>query len=105
MEYIILQPLQTNNEKLNVSIVQRKAELTREEESLILHEAEGPFAGFIIKKMMPIELQQRLLSFDKSDLSFKLNMFMKHATRPEMQQVSVQFYEYEHILFEIKLNY
>ena len=87
MEYIILQPLQTNNEKLNISIIQRKHEISKEEENLILHEAGGAFAGFIIKKMMPIHLQQRLLNFDKSDLAFKLNVFMKHATKPEMQQV------------------
>jgi hypothetical protein len=87
MEYILLQPLQTKSEKLNVSVIERKYELSKEEEGLILHEAGGPFAGFIVKKMMPIAMQQtRLVNPDKSDLSFKLKVYMRHASRPEMQQ-------------------
>lgn len=96
MEYIILQPLQTNNDKLNVSIIQRKQEITAEEESLILHEAGGPFAGFIIKKMLPVSLQARYLgNFEQSDLSFKLNTFMKHATKTNEythEQRTLQFW-------------
>jgi hypothetical protein len=86
MEYVILQPLQTSNEKSNISLIQRKFEITPEEEALILHEAAGPYAGFIIKKMMPLYMQHRMINFDKSDLAFKLKVFVKHATKPEMQE-------------------
>lgn len=87
MEFIILQPLQTNKKDLNTSLIQRKFEITPEEESLILHEAGGPYSGFVVKKIIPLGSQQQALNLDKCDLSFKLNVFMKHATLPEMQQV------------------
>jgi hypothetical protein len=107
MEYILLQPLQTNSDKLNVSVIERKFELSKEEESLILHEAGGPFAGFIVKKMMPVSMQQRLLiNQTKSDLSFKLNVYVKHASKPEMQQEqrTLQFW-FSPITENERLNY
>jgi hypothetical protein len=85
MEYILLQPLQTNNPNLNVSLVERRYDLTPEEEAHILHEAGGPFAGFVIKKIIPKHLAPKL---SKCDVSFKLNVFMKHSNHSDMQQVS-----------------
>lgn len=87
MEYIILQPLATNNQDLNVSLIERKATITQEEENLILHEADGAYSGFIVKKMLPAHLQTFEMRNENGDVSFKLNVFMKHATNPEMQQV------------------
>jgi hypothetical protein len=94
MEYIILQPIQTNNEKLNVSIIERKYQLSREEESLILHEAGGPFAGFIIKKMIPNSMHIKTVDTEKAHLYFKLNVYVKHANKPDIQQEqrTIQFW-------------
>jgi hypothetical protein len=76
MEYIILQPLQTRSKSLNVSLVQRQLSLTPEEESLVLHAAGGPFAGFVVKKLLPIHMQASVES--KSNLSFRLNVYVRH---------------------------
>jgi hypothetical protein len=86
MEYVILQPMQTVNENLNVSLIERKYSITAEEERLILHEAGGPFSGFIVKKILPLNMQPS--QSKKCDLSFKFNVFMRHANNAdEMQQV------------------
>ena len=87
MEYIILQPLQTKSDKLNVSIIERKINISPEEEKLILHEAGGAYSGFIVKKILPTNNQPSFYTSEKGDSSFKLNVFMRHATNPEMQQV------------------
>jgi hypothetical protein len=87
MEFIILQPLQTKNASTNVSIVERKVNITPEEEKLILHEAGGAYSGFIVKKILPLNYQPSIYTNEKGDSSFKLNVFMRHATNPEMQQV------------------
>lgn len=91
MEFIILQPLQTNNANLNTSLIERKSQLTQDEENLILHEAGGPFSGFIVKKIQPLDFQQ---FSDKSDLSFKLNVYMKHTVLPGMQQVFMIYFKF-----------
>jgi hypothetical protein len=88
MEYIILQPLQTKNTSISVSIVERKVNITPEEEKLILHEAGGAYSGFIVKKILPLNYQPSIYTNEKGDSSFKLNVFMRHATNPEMQQVN-----------------
>lgn len=84
MEYIILQPLQAKFDNLNVSLIERKYSITADEEKLILHEAGGPFSGFIVKKVLPIAMQP--VNQKKSDVSFKLNVFMRHSNHSEMQQ-------------------
>ncbi|RMZ95820.1 hypothetical protein BpHYR1_017278 [Brachionus plicatilis] len=86
MEYIVLEPLVSKNTGLNLSIIERKTKITAEEEKLILHEAEGSFTGFIVKKPMPLLIQESLLNFRKSDLSFKLKVLMKHLTLAQEQQ-------------------
>ena len=91
MEYIILQPLQTKSDKLNVSIIERKTNISLEEEKLILHEAGGTYSGFIVKKILPLNLQSSSFTSEKGDSSFKLNVFMRHSTNPEMQQVILFF--------------
>jgi hypothetical protein len=88
MEYIILQPLQTKNINSNVSLIERKYSITAEEEKLILHEAGGPFSGFIVKKILPLNMQNDFAIIRRnSDVSFKLNVYMRHANSSEMQQV------------------
>ena len=96
MEFILLQPLQTTNaERFNVSLIERKYEITPEEENLILHEAGGPFAGFIVKKILPLSMQGDLL-LDECHLSFKLNIYMRYSDKKtaEMQQVTSFYYRY-----------
>ena len=83
MEYILLQPLPTGSgDRLNVSLIERKFDLTREEEALILHKAGGPFAGFIVKKILPYDIE-----LDACHLSFKLNVYMRQSGQTNMQQV------------------
>jgi hypothetical protein len=91
MEYIILQPLQTRNVNSNVSLIERKYTITPDEEKLILHEAGGPFSGFIVKKILPLNMQNDVGIQRNGDVSFKLNVYMKHANSSEMQQVNVLF--------------
>ena len=86
MDYIVLEPLQSEQSALNVSVIERKFDISPEEHKLLLHEAEGPFAGFIVKKALPIQLQNKLVNLQKSDFSFKLKVLMKHASLPEVQQ-------------------
>ncbi|CAF0740040.1 unnamed protein product [Brachionus calyciflorus] len=86
MEYIVLEPLQCEKQTQNVSIVERKFEITPEEQKLLIHEAEGPFTGFIVKKAIPIHLPKKIQNMNKFDLSFKLKILMKHATLPQVQQ-------------------
>ena len=90
MEYIILQPLQTRSDTLNVSIIERKIDITADEKKLIMHEAGGPYSGFIVKKILPLNYQPSVYTSEKGDSSFKLNVFMRHATNPEMQQVKTK---------------
>lgn len=87
MEYIILQPLESAEASKNISLVERKNEITEYEQSLILHESGGPFAGFIVKKAMPLNVQTRLIQLTKCDLSFKLKVLMKNANQPMFQEV------------------
>ena len=93
MEYIILQPLQTKNTNSNVSLIERKYSITADEEKLILHEAGGPFSGFVVKKILPLNMQNDLLMKRNADVSFKLNVYMKHANSSEMQQVNNYIYQ------------
>ena len=91
MEYIILQPMQTRNKGSNVSLVQRQSSLTPEEERLVLHEAGGPFSGFVVKKLLPLHMQQHsalVTSAAKCDLSFRLNVFMRHHHKPAAEASS-----------------
>jgi hypothetical protein len=94
MEYILLQPLQTNNPSLNVSLVERKYELTTDEKKLILHEASGAYSGFVVKKILPLHLQTQSMRDKKCDLTFKLNVYMKNTSRSEMQHEvrTIQFW-------------
>lgn len=91
MEFILLQPLQPENpdQRSNVSLIERKTNLTEEEESLIIHEAGGPYAGFIIKKILPFNV-----ALEKSHLSFKLKVYMRQSGQSEMQheQRTLQFW-------------
>lgn len=87
MEYIILEPLESDNPLVNTSLIERKYEITKEEESFILHESGGPFTGFIVKKPLPLALQGRLFNLDKCDLSFKLNVIMKNSNQPLFHEV------------------
>ncbi len=86
MEYILLQPLINDNIK-NVSLIERKTNLTSEEESLILHKADGPYSGFIVKKILPFDLK-----LDKCHLSFKLNVYMKKSGESISHQVNKELY-------------
>lgn len=90
MEFILLQPLQTEDtDRLNVSLIERKKELTAEEEALIIHEASGPYSGFIIKKVLPFNVQ-----LEKCHLSFKLKVYMRQSGQKNMQheQRTLQFW-------------
>ena len=90
MEYILLQPLQTNNpDRLNLSLIERKSSITKEEENLIIHQGGGPFSGFIVKKILPLN-KQNALNLDKCDLSFKLSVYMKDSSLAQMQQVKIR---------------
>lgn len=87
MEYIVLEPLISKNPSQNQSIIERKTKLTPEEEQLIIHEGEGLFTGFIVKKCpMSLQMQESLLNFRKFDLSFKLKILMKHQSLDQEQQ-------------------
>ncbi len=72
------------SDKLNITLIERKLqnELTLEDEGSILHKAGGPFTGFIINKHASKELVK-----EPCHLSFKLNVYMRHATNSEIQQV------------------
>ena len=84
MEFILLQPLQTDDpDRLNVSLIERKRELTDDEEALIIHEAAGPYSGFIIKKILPFNVE-----LEKCHLSFKLKVFMRQSGQTNMQHVT-----------------
>lgn len=91
MEFIILQPLQTNSKDLNVSLIQRRHELTPDEESSILHEGDGQYEGFVIKKSMPQHMQASL-NLAPCHLLCKLKLYMKHATNSETRHVRSQLY-------------
>lgn len=81
MEFILLQPLQTDNaDHSNVSLIERKTSLTKEESALILHEAGGPYAGFIIKKILPFSVE-----LEKCHLSFKLKVYMRQSGQAGVQ--------------------
>lgn len=95
MEYIILQPLESVEASKNISLVERKNEITEYEQSLILHESGGPFAGFIVKKAMPLNVQTRLIQLTKCDLSFKLKVLMKNANQPMFQEVDYLLKKHE----------
>ena len=91
MEYVVLQPLESESIDLNASLIERKYNLTPDEEKLILHEAGGPFSGFIVKKSLPLHLQTSIHSKHiKSDASFKLKVFMRNEHNQEVQEVSIQ---------------
>ncbi len=91
MEYILLQPLKTvDQDRSNVSLIERKTNLTQEEEELIIHEAGGPYSGFIIKKILPFDVE-----LEKCHLSFKLKVFMKQSgnqTNMQHEQRTIQFW-------------
>ena len=89
MEFIILQPLQTNSKDLNVSLIQRRHELTADEESSILHEGDGQYEGFVIKKSLPQHMQASL-NLAPCHLLCKLKLYMKHATNSETRHVRSQ---------------
>lgn len=91
MEYIVLQPLESADPNKNISLIERKNEINEYEQSLILHESGGPFAGFIVKKAMPIQLQARFINLTKSDMSSKIKVLMKNANQPMFQEVSLFF--------------
>ena len=87
MEFILLQPLQTANKNLNVSLIERKYKITSDEESLILHEADaGPYNGFVIKKILPTHLQQPINAMPSCHLMFKLTAFMRNLAKNEVQR-------------------
>jgi hypothetical protein len=86
MEFILLQPLQTDHpDRLNVSLIERKTSLTIEEEKLIIHEAGGPYAGFIIKKILPFNVE-----LEKCHLSFKLKVYVQDKTGSKSGQTNMQ---------------
>ncbi len=68
---------------LNITLIERKTELTLEEENGILHKAGGPYAGFVINKP-PLHAVEEL---ETCHLSFKLNVYMKHVELEQIQQV------------------
>lgn len=85
MEYILLQPLQTANKNLNVSLIERKYKITSDEEKLILHEADdGAYNGFVVKKLLPLQSQQSIPT--TSHLMFKLTAFMRNVAKNEVQR-------------------
>lgn len=89
MEYIILQPLESIDINKNISLIERKTDLTEFEQSLVIHESGGPFAGFIVKKSMPIDLQNQVLRLSKSDMTSKIKVLMKSANQPLFQEVNL----------------
>jgi hypothetical protein len=82
MEYIVMTPL-LQSKTLNVTLIERKSEISDDEERGILHKAGGQYTGFIVNK----SLLQPIDELEPCQLSFKLNVYMKHAQLDEIQQV------------------
>lgn len=65
-----------------ITLIERKATLTQDEERSVLHAAGGKFAGFVVNNYSP----ERIAAFRAPHFSFKFNVFVRNTASQQMQQ-------------------
>jgi hypothetical protein len=66
-----------------ITLIERKATLTQDEERSVLHAAGGKFAGFVVNNFSP----ERIGVFRAAHFSFKFNVYVRNTASQQMQQV------------------